>query len=109
MVLAFTISSDYSGHALLPGHQPIRYRGAGLQSLLAGPDPVWHRRHCGHWGFCLLPLQGRLLRGGRLMAKDIAVEVNHVSKNFRLPHQKTTTVKKTVLHLLTSWRTHQTV
>ncbi len=43
------------------------------------------------------------------MAKDIAVEVKHVSKNFRLPHQKTTTVKKTFIRLLTAWRTHQTV
>jgi len=39
----------------------------------------------------------------------IAVEVKNVSKNFRLPHQKTTTVKKTFVHLLTAWRTHQTV
>jgi ABC-2 type transport system ATP-binding protein len=43
------------------------------------------------------------------MSKEIAVEVNNVSKNFRLPHQKTTTVKKTVVHLLTAWRTHQTI
>jgi ABC-2 type transport system ATP-binding protein len=43
------------------------------------------------------------------MSKDIAIEVNHVSKNFRLPHQKTTTVKKTFVNLLTIWRNQQSV
>jgi ABC-2 type transport system ATP-binding protein len=43
------------------------------------------------------------------MPKEIAIEVNHVSKNFRLPHQKTTTVKKTFVNLLTIWRNQQSV
>ncbi|HUD10926.1 MAG TPA: ABC transporter ATP-binding protein [Candidatus Saccharimonadia bacterium] len=43
------------------------------------------------------------------MSKKIAIEVKHVSKNFRLPHQKTTTVKKTFVNLLTMWRSQQSV
>jgi ABC-2 type transport system ATP-binding protein len=42
------------------------------------------------------------------MAKEYAVEVKNVSKDFRLPHQKTTTVKKTFVNMLTAWRTKQT-
>jgi ABC-2 type transport system ATP-binding protein len=42
------------------------------------------------------------------MAKELAVEVKHVSKNFRLPHEKRTTVKKTFIHMLNFWRTRRT-
>jgi ABC-2 type transport system ATP-binding protein len=40
------------------------------------------------------------------MAKSIALSVDHVFKDFRLPHQKVTTMKRAILELVTSRSRH---
>jgi ABC-2 type transport system ATP-binding protein len=39
--------------------------------------------------------------------KPVAIQVSHVSKDFRLPHQKTTTIKSSVVRLWDVWRNRQ--